>query len=42
VALNGPIQFDGKPVDNLLRKGLKVNDDKTLLSKKIQLLLYTL
>jgi hypothetical protein len=41
VVLNSPIQFDGKPVDNLLRKGLKVNDDKTLLSKKIQLLLYT-
>jgi hypothetical protein len=41
VVLNSPIQFDGKPVDGLLRKGLKVNDDKSLLSKKIQFLLYT-
>ena len=41
VVLNSPIQFDGKPVDGLAGRGMQVNQKKTLLSKKIQFLIYT-
>lgn len=41
VVLNSPIQIDGKPVSKLVAKGKTVNQDKTLLSKKIQFSIYT-
>jgi hypothetical protein len=41
VVLNSPISIDGKPVSKLVAQGKKVNQDESLLSKKIQFSLYT-
>lgn len=41
VILNSPIHIGGKPVNSLVSRGKKVNQDKTLLSEKIQFSIYT-
>jgi hypothetical protein len=41
VVLNSPIQIEGKSVSKLAAQGKNVNQDKTLLSKKIQFSIYT-
>jgi hypothetical protein len=41
VGLNSPIHIGGKSANSLISRGKKVNQDKTLLSEKIQFSIYT-
>jgi hypothetical protein len=41
VVLNSPILIGGNPVHSLLAKGKTINDDKTILSKKLSFNVYT-
>lgn len=41
VVLNSPILIDNKPVQALVKKGTKIDDDKSILSKKLSFNVYT-